>query len=163
MFDAELRLRNLTLFKKLLDLIGSGVWGVPSDRIKRLLIGFSWSLQFWVTLKVRISISTQCIQIDVGNSTLSLMKCKQALLSSFINSVSSSLSVYHGPPVSLLLGIKWYNMYIFRVGCSCDFESLMICFLNNDLRHRSIIAWCSSVFALRCLVHIPKEKKDKYL
>ena len=34
-----------------------------------------------------------------------------------MNSVSSSLSVYQGPPVTSTLGSRWNSMYIFRVGC----------------------------------------------
>jgi len=37
-----------------------------------------------------------------------------------MNSVSSSLSVYHGPPVISTEGCRWKSMYIFRVGCCVD-------------------------------------------
>lgn len=42
--------------------------------------------------------------------TLSRMKRRQAEQRSLINSLSSSLSVYHGPPVISTEGSKWYNM-----------------------------------------------------
>lgn len=34
-----------------------------------------------------------------------------------MNSVSSSLSVYHGPPVSSVAGCRLASMYVLRVGC----------------------------------------------
>lgn len=77
-----------------------------------------------------------------------------------MNSVSSSLSVYHGPPVISTEGCKWKSMYIFRVGCCVDNNKkvykpigirlylhqltltalidLMSCFCMSDLRQRSI-------------------------
>ena len=44
------------------------------------------------------------------------MNFRQALDNNLMNSVSSSLSVYHGPPVTDVEGSRWKRMYVFRVG-----------------------------------------------
>ena len=113
------------------------------------------------------------------------MNFRHALRSILMNSVSSSLSVYQGPPVTSTLGSRWNSMYIFRVGCylclclclgvlisecvqqerergvlrtwTVPFTAFTSCFWVSDFRHLSITVWCSSVLTLMCFVHIPKQ------
>lgn len=49
--------------------------------------------------------------------TLSNINFKHAWLNNLMNSVSSSLSVYQGPPVISADGSRWKSMYILRLRC----------------------------------------------
>ena len=87
--------------------------------------------------------------------TLSRIYCKQAEDNILMNSMSSSLSVYQGPPVISTDGSKFAIIYIFRVGCYCviskcgqwseqahtltDLTALISCFDSSDFKHRVII------------------------
>lgn len=54
--------------------------------------------------------------IETDRRTLSVMNFRHALINSLMNSVSSSLSVYHGPPVIAEEGSRCASMYSFLVG-----------------------------------------------
>lgn len=69
--------------------------------------------------------------------TFSRINFKHALDSSLMNSVSSSLSVYHGPPVTAVEGSRWKRMYVFLVGYFVREALSLICTLSDSRKSMS--------------------------
>ena len=65
------------------------------------------------------------------------MNRKQAVLKSLINSVSSSLSVYHGPPVSATEGSRCAIIYILLLGAYNINLSIIACVRDRPLPAQS--------------------------
>lgn len=118
MLDRQLGLGNPTLVQEHLDLRGSRIRRCSRDGVQQPLRRLS-RLGPREALRHRSKSVHASRSMNKGTQrpTRSRMNLRHAAVSSLMNSVSSSLSVYHGPPVISVEGSRWKSMYILRVGC----------------------------------------------
>lgn len=89
--------------------------------------------------------------------TESWMFRRIAVAQTSMNAVSSSLSVYHGPPLSSALGVRSYNMYVFLVGRMTFGTVLMSLRDSSFFSAFSAMVLCRPELEIRVLRHTPCE------